>query len=82
MRTTRLKTNYCPVCNKKLDAASHEGSAIPTPGDYSVCVKGKTWLRFTEELSLRVVTQEDIDAMTPIELEDLKQVTAKLGHIM
>jgi hypothetical protein len=63
----RIATHYCPICGKKLDAAScvsREGKyAQPKSGDYTVCIDCGGWLAFKEDLSLRKLDWMDIRDM-------------------
>jgi hypothetical protein len=51
------------MCGATLDAVTilnNEGKPQPVPGDYTVCLYCATMLRFKIDLSVRVVTREDL----------------------
>lgn len=64
MSTHRHATCCCPACGTTLDAASNLGGAParPGPGDFSVCIRCGTLLRYVETpekgLTLDTVTRE------------------------
>jgi hypothetical protein len=51
----------CPMCNAKLDAATHlPGKAVPKPGDVSVCAGCGELLQFTDRMGLEKMEQEKL----------------------
>lgn len=66
----------CPECGKKLDAATGvQADQAPRPGDVSICIYCRTWLRFTDDLTLRIMTKEDLEEMPLDVLEIMKRST-------
>jgi hypothetical protein len=52
----------CPTCGHCLDTHSNvTGEEAPEPGDFSVCIKCATILRFGEQKILRKANQSDFD---------------------
>lgn len=74
----------CPFCGEVLDMATGFGSKSPKPGDISVCVQCHSWLRFTEDLTLRPFEEADLKDVDPETLKLLKMMTLSLdpeeGH--
>lgn len=73
----------CPVCTKVLDAAtSTTGNHKPGPGDVTICIYCQTWLRFTDDLGLRLFRQDDFKDFSEKEVEWLKHVTKVITESM
>lgn len=53
----------CPACKAPLAAArgTKDPKDRPSPGDFSVCLYCSAALRFTEDLGLRLLTQQELD---------------------
>lgn len=53
--------SICPVCGKKLDAATHveKEEAVPGPGDISICLYCATVSVFDDNLKLKQMTNEE-----------------------
>lgn len=51
----------CPVCGKKLDAATsvEKEEAVPDPGDLSICLYCATVSVFDDNLKLKQMTNEE-----------------------
>lgn len=75
----RTPETKCPFCGETLDAATGIGSSSPSPGDISVCVKCRSWLRFTEDLTLRPFEDADFKEIDPDTLNLLRLMTQSLG---
>ena len=57
---TRLPINFCPECNKKLDAATGvDHDSRPEPNDVTVCLYCATVLQFNDDLTLRSTTDAE-----------------------
>jgi hypothetical protein len=58
----------CPQCGKRFDRASSviNDHARPSPGDFSLCIACGTVLRFTDDLSVRLATHDEVAALDPI----------------
>ena len=80
MKSIRINEEAkCPSCGKQLDGATCIFSnAIPRPDDLSVCVYCLHWLRFNNDLTLRSMSQEDIDGLEPREFMQLMEITKAL----
>jgi hypothetical protein len=51
--TGRTPLRFCPVCFCKLDAFTNlTGMDLPVPGDFTICIKCRSILRFRENLEL------------------------------
>jgi hypothetical protein len=60
----RQKGNVCPFCFKLIDAAtSLDSDTPPDPEDITICVYCTSWLIFNDDMSLRVASQKDIEAL-------------------
>lgn len=60
--TYKLATNFCPVCNELIDAATDPNGEklIPEPKDVSICVYCTTYLEFDDELIARELSIESL----------------------
>lgn len=60
--TTRLPERECLQCGKKLDAASclADDTAVPRPGDISMCIRCGHLMTFADDLSYRELTEEEL----------------------
>ena len=67
----KTKLNHCPNCNTKLNGAKDVNGTDnpPKPDDYSLCIKCVTILQFTEDLSLRQVSDEEMKKL-PADVKD------------
>ena len=56
------KTPHCPVCGEKLDGATviDDDHAVPQPGDISVCWKCASFLTYTPDMELRLLTELEV----------------------
>lgn len=57
----------CPECGWEMNGVTQMGSAHteqPAPGDHTVCINCTAWLAFTEDLSLRRFTVEDVAGLS------------------
>lgn len=66
------KTSYtcsdsrCPKCGERMNGATDPlGSAVPTPGDLSVCVYCGNVLVFNHDMTVRDATRYDVQKLTP-----------------
>jgi hypothetical protein len=57
--TTRIKPVTCPHCRVVHDAASHD-TAVPSPGDISVCIMCAGLSTYTANMQLRKLTQREL----------------------
>jgi hypothetical protein len=65
-KTTIVPDDYCPKCNKKLDAATCTDPKAfrgPSEGDISICAGCCTILRFGSDLKVREVTDDEMNAL-------------------
>lgn len=66
--THRTEKSKCPQCGYTLDA--HDSmdpvdQRSPEKDDISICIKCASWNMFNEDLSLRTMTEEDINHIDP-----------------
>jgi hypothetical protein len=56
------KECYCPVCNCKINAATAlDGSGVvPNAGDVSMCVMCSAYLKYSDDLTLRELTVDEL----------------------
>jgi hypothetical protein len=53
--------SFCPKCFHMLDAATNmEGPEKPEPGDYTVCIRCASVLRWNPDMQLELSSLEDI----------------------
>jgi hypothetical protein len=64
----------CPGCSKVLDGATGEGD--PSPGAFTVCAYCFTVSEFTEDLQLRRLEAEELEALEPEMREKLDRFRA------
>ena len=57
--TTRTPTTACPTCRTKVSAATSPWGKVPKPGDMSVCAKCLTVNRFTNDLALTAMSDQE-----------------------
>ncbi len=66
-KNPKLAASVCPVCKVKLDAAMETSCADetiqPRPDDYTVCAYCASFLVYENDMSLRVLTQDEIGDM-------------------
>jgi hypothetical protein len=83
--TTRLPKHACPYCGYEMDAATHAGGDSeedrtgPAPGDLAVCLKCMEVSKYTDDMALRKVTDEELAALEPEVKSDLARARAALG---
>ena len=82
MRTTHFigdAVPTCPTCGTTLDGATDvTGESTPSPGDFTICSGCHDILAFTDELGLRVLTEED---MKVVPLDELTRLQRLLGQV-
>jgi hypothetical protein len=73
-----MKTIYthgdarCPKCKVKLTAASDPaGGGTPSAGDISVCVYCAAILVFNPELTMRLMSPDEINGLEPVVADKL-----------
>lgn len=63
MKSHRHIESSCPVCKEKLDAASNAEVSDQSPpecGDVSICFYCASYLIFDEDLTLQLLSEEDL----------------------
>lgn len=59
--TGQIVPSFCPKCFHQLDAATNmEGKDPPEPGDYTVCIRCASVLRFGPDMMLEMASLTDI----------------------
>lgn len=67
-----LPSCACPACAKELNAATPtKGEGMPKPGDYSLCFGCGSFLVFQQDLTVRLLTIEEIETMDDENRNDL-----------
>lgn len=70
--TTLMDECNCPQCGYHLDAATGiNGDTIPESGDISICVNCAAILEFTEDLTLQILSKEELRKLTKDVLDDI-----------
>lgn len=65
MKTAALRRQPCPVCKRRLEAATDlTGEVAPGVGDVTVCISCAAVLIFGDGMVLRMARQPDIDALS------------------
>lgn len=61
MKMNNMNPCLCPNCGNLLECASHlsDDSLKPRPGDYSICIGCGTVLRFTSDMKVTEVTEDE-----------------------
>ena len=66
-KSARVPATECPICGKKLDAASSVSDTgayhEPRPGSLTVCVACGGWLIFKADMTYRRMNADDIGAL-------------------
>lgn len=76
----------CPHCGYEADRASHvdkEGgkSVPPAAGDLTVCINCAGWSFYSDDLSLRIPTVEEIASLDPGTRTVLNQLIRAATHL-
>lgn len=78
----RHPETVCPQCGKPLDSLAQAGGiveqGVPQPGDLSLCLGCRSVLELTAIGGYRVLSQEEIVALSEEERMDLE---ATLAHL-
>lgn len=77
MKTYRGDYGRCPTCSRVLNSSSVtiDNSPAPTSGDYTVCFYCFTWLVYSDDLKVRILTQKDVDNMSEENAKVLRELT-------
>lgn len=64
-KSGRVPASNCPACQSEHDAASHptNETAVPGPGDLTVCIDCGALLRFGQGLELEAVSPAELRAL-------------------
>lgn len=77
----RLPKSSCPLCGKKLDAASDaDGEERPSPGDVTLCIGCGTVFEYDGEMKLRVMTEAELSALEEEVQAQIKTVRMAILH--
>ena len=65
MKDHKVKTApVCPACHEGLDRALNPvGEQGPRPGDLSICAYCRSFLAFTDAMSLRLLSDGEVAAL-------------------
>lgn len=76
--TRHSKPIVCPFCKAKLveSAPVFERGAVPDPGSVTLCTDCCTILRFQDDMTLKMLTQDDINEIHLIAPSALTQIFA------
>lgn len=76
--SSKLPNAYaaCQCCGKKLDGASslQDETAVPSPGDFSICLYCGTILEYEEGFFLHVASDESLSRLNSEEPEVYQQL--------
>lgn len=83
--TTFFPERTCPVCQMKLDAASHmtDRHAVPSEGDITICIGCASFLVFGPEFSLREMSVLEVGMLPDelrIELQRMRRAVEKVNR--
>lgn len=72
----------CPTCNSRFDSSApiKNKLSIPKEGDPSICLYCGAWLTFNKDLSLREITEKDLENFKSEELEVMKRITLEISR--
>ena len=77
--------SYCPQCHSLNDAASEIGgdtNVYPTPGDFSICLRCGTILRYDHTLHLALVYETELAELNAEERTDLERAATLVRHAL
>lgn len=82
--THTTEDSKCPHCGHTLDR--HESTdavdkRAPEKDDISICIKCASWNMFNEDLSLRVMTEEDINNIDPETIAHMQRFTTEIKKL-
>lgn len=79
----RVPLSPCPKCNYRLDAATlvRPGTALPKPGDFTICLRCGEVLIFGDELALRVAMANDVRAAGPEVMAEIRRVSRAVRRL-
>lgn len=80
MKSYRCIESLCPVCKERLDAASnaYQETSPPECGDVSICIYCASYLIFDENLSLQLLSVEDLLQLPDKILQQLTRARKEL----
>lgn len=79
MKEHEVEKQKCPTCGEENDrATSLYSDDAPRPGDASVCIRCRNVHVFTSDLTLRPITEKDINDMP---LDALSQIQRLLLQV-
>jgi hypothetical protein len=75
MTKTRVPHSECPVCGYTLTGATgaFDPTSTPKPGDLSVCAKCAAPLVFNSDLTIRLLSDTELQALPPGEADQLRR---------
>lgn len=83
--TYKVTISRCPTCSYSMNAATNlGGEAMPTPGSFSLCLNCGEFLRFADDLSLRVCAGRELELLEASQfamLEKSREHILKRGRI-
>lgn len=66
MISHETKLTSCPKCGHAFECATAldgDENIAPGPNDLTVCIECGCWLRFTDDMNVRAMTPEEIEAL-------------------
>jgi hypothetical protein len=80
VKTYRVDHGRCPICSKILTASTSASKTprAPASGDLTVCIDCLTWLTYNDDMTLRTISQKDIDDMSDERARELRELTLSL----
>jgi hypothetical protein len=78
IKTTELPEDNCPKCDKSVTRATSTEGEIPEKGDITICINCRTWLKFSDEMRLIILTEKEIKALPNKIYEKLVMTTLAL----
>lgn len=78
-RTSVVPDSSCPNCGAEFTQATNQKGRMPKPNDATVCIKCATILVFTDQLTVRAPTTEELDKLSrEPELQRIVQAVAAI----
>jgi hypothetical protein len=84
MKIYRHRQSVCEVCGAPFSASTQvtgEVRKAPRPGDFTLCLECAQPYRYTEDLTVKALTRQEIEELRrehPLSVKDLEETIAKL----
>ena len=71
----KFPTTKCPTCGYVFNCTSNvfNITTMPRANDFAICFSCGEWMRFTEDLELRLLVEEDLKALSREQIAVMKE---------